>query len=96
MLEPSKREVWNNRLIDLLLSDLAPESKLERRIVLTKYVSNVIDLLGPEIMVHSRRLLKAAELNLLAPRAVFDVSGLHVLFIDLQKKSTLFTTIRGI
>ncbi|VDN14331.1 unnamed protein product [Dibothriocephalus latus] len=69
LLEPAEKRNWLNKLAEVLFSDLVLESKLENRIVLTGYAITLIDLLGREVMVHSRRLLKSAELTLLAPRS---------------------------
>nr|VZI36315.1 unnamed protein product [Spirometra erinaceieuropaei] len=69
LLEPTEKRIWLNKLAEVLFSDLVLEAKLENRVVLTGYATTLTDLLGREIMVHSRRLLKSAELTLLAPRS---------------------------
>ncbi|KAL5962086.1 hypothetical protein TSMEX_010399 [Taenia solium] len=69
LLEPTPRKRWYSKVVDILLCDLALEACLNKRIVLLRHISKLIDVLGQEILVHSRRLLKAAELSLLTPRA---------------------------
>ncbi|KAL5113040.1 hypothetical protein TcWFU_010026 [Taenia crassiceps] len=69
LLEPTPRRGWYSKVVDILLCDLALEVSLDKRIVLLRHISKLVDVMGQEILVHSRRLLKAAELSLLAPRA---------------------------
>ncbi|VDM33814.1 unnamed protein product [Hydatigera taeniaeformis] len=69
LLEPAPKKRWYSKFMDNLLCDLALETLLDKKIVLQRYVLTLVDVLGQEVLIHSRRLLKAAELSLLAPRA---------------------------
>ncbi|CDS40410.1 expressed conserved protein [Echinococcus multilocularis] len=69
VLEPTLQKSWNSKFVDILLCDLALETSLDKRLILLRHISKSINGLGQELLVHSKRLLKAAELVLLAPRA---------------------------
>ena len=69
--------------MDILLSDLTLEASLDKRIVILNRIRSLVDDIAVEMLVHSRRLLKAAQLTLLAPRAPSYV-GHHSYFNSLS------------
>uniref|UniRef100_A0A5K3FBV7 Lysosomal trafficking regulator lyst n=1 Tax=Mesocestoides corti TaxID=53468 RepID=A0A5K3FBV7_MESCO len=81
LLEETQRKDWYNRISDILLCDLALEVCFEKKIVLLKNIARILDVLGRDVMIHSRRLLKAAEITLLAPRSPTYSSQEHESFL---------------